>query len=326
MRRRDVIAMFGGAAVAWPLTAHAQQRKPVIGFLGIQSPQSYLPQLVGFRTGLKEAGFVEGENVAIEYRWAENDLDRLPTLAAELVDRRVAVLVATGTRAALAAKAATTAIPIIFQVGFDPVAVGLVANLSRPSGNLTGIANLAAEVAPKQLEVLHELVPKATSMALLVNPSAPALAETLSRDAQAVAAKLGLQLGRVEASAERDFDAAFAQYERLGAGALMVSADTFFVSRSQVLGLLTAAHAIPASFQPREFAIGGGLVSYGSSDVESHRLTGGYAGRILAGAKPADLPVLQSTKLELVINLKTAKTLGIDVPPSILARADEVIE
>jgi putative tryptophan/tyrosine transport system substrate-binding protein len=324
MRRRDFLAMLGGVAT-WSSTSRGQRVKPVVGFLGVQSPESYGAQIAGFRRGLKESGYTEGENVAIDFRWAENDLDRLSTLAGDLVNRQVAVIVATGTRAVSAAKAATTTIPIVFQVGFDPVSVGLVTNLSRPSGNLTGISNLAVEIAPKQLEVLHELIPPATSMAFLVNPTDPALAEILSRDAQGAAAKLGLHLHILNASVDRDFNDAFARYAQLHAGALMVSADTFFLGRSEELGRLTVQHRIPAVFN-RAFAAAGGLVSYSPSPAEAHRLVGVYTGRILSGAKPADLPVQQVTQLELVINLRTAKTLGLDVPPLLLARADEVIE
>ena len=324
MRRRDLIAMLGLAA--WPLTARAQQAKPVVGFLGNQSGESYAAQTAGFRQGLKDAGYTEDQNVAIEYRWAENDFDRLPELAADLVKRQVGVIVATGTLAASAAKSVTTTIPIVFQIGTDPVAVGLVTTLSRPAGNITGIANLAVEIAPKQLEVLHELIPGATDMALLVNPTVRDQAEILSRDAQAAAMKLGLQLHVLEASTDRDFDAAFATYAQLHASALMVAPDTFFLSRSQELGRMTARHAIPASFQPHAFAAAGGLVSYGPSPTEAHRLAGIYAGRILSGAKPADLPVQQVTKLDLIINLQTAKALGLEIPATLLARADEVIE
>jgi putative tryptophan/tyrosine transport system substrate-binding protein len=327
MRRREFIGGLSGAAIALPLAARAQRPSmPVIGFLGSASPQSYASQIAGFRQGLKEAGYTEGENVAIENRWAQNDLDRLPGLAAEFVGRQVVVIVATGTRAASAAKTATTTIPIVFQVGFDPVAVGLVTNLNRPSGNLTGVDNLSVEIAAKQLEVLRELVPQVTSMALLVNPALRALAESLTRDAQAAAAKLGLQLHILEASADLDFDAALAAYDQVHAGALLVGADTLFIGQSKELGRLTVRHAIPASFHVREFAAAGGLVSYGPSQSEAYRLTGVYTGRILSGAKPSDLPVMQATKLELVINLKTAKALGIEVPASILARADEAIE
>jgi ABC-type uncharacterized transport system substrate-binding protein len=328
MRRREFVMMIvAGAATAWPLAARAQpSTMQVVGFLGSQSPQFYAPQITGFRQGLAEAGYTEGQSVRIEYRWAENDLDRLPALAAELVADRVAVIATTGTPSAFAAKAATATIPIVFEVGFDPVTVGLVENLNRPSGNLTGVTNLGVEVGPKQLEMLHELVPTATSIALLINPTNEALAETLARDARMAANKLGLQLHILHASAERDFDAGFAAVARLGAGALMIGADTFFIARAEELGRAAARHAIPASFHFREFAAAGGLISYGPSLKEPHRLAGLYAGRILAGAKPADLPVQQATKLELVINLKTAKALGLDIPASILARADEVIE
>jgi putative tryptophan/tyrosine transport system substrate-binding protein len=328
MRRREFVIIVGGAATAWPLAARAQQRTmPVIGFLGTQSPQFYTSQLAGFRQGLKEAGYTEGQNVGIEYRWAQNDLDRLPALAAELVARQVAVIATTGTPSALAAKAATTTIPIVFQLGFDPVKLGLVSNLNRPTDNITGVINLGVEVAPKQLEPLHELVPTATDIAFLINPTNEVLAETLARDAQAAAGKLGLKLHILRASAERDFDAAFAAVARLRAGALMISPDTFFIARSEELGRLTARYAIPASsFESRAFAVAGGLVSYGPSLTDPHRQAGAYVGRILAGAKPADLPVQQVTKLELVINLKAAKALGIEIPASLLARADEVIE
>jgi putative ABC transport system substrate-binding protein len=329
MKRRAFIALLGGGATAaaLPLAARAQQPAvPVVGFLGSQSPQFYTSQLAGFRQGLKEAGYTEGQNVTIEYRWAQNDLDRLPALAAELVARHVAVIATTGTPSALAAKAATTTIPIVFQLGFDPITVGLVSNLSRPTGNLTGVTNLGVEAAPKQLELLHELVPTATSMALLINPTNETLAESLARDAQGAAGKLGLQLHILHASTERDFAAAFAAVTQLKAGALMIGADTFFIARSEELGRLSARHAIPASFHLREFAVAGGLISYGPSVKDPHRLAGVYTGRILAGARPADLPVQQVTKLELVINLKTAKALGIDIPPPLLARADEVIE
>jgi putative ABC transport system substrate-binding protein len=312
---------------AWPLVTQAQQRpRPVIGFLGTQSQEFYTAQLAGFRQGLKEAGYTEGESVAIDYRWAQSELQRLPALAAELVADQVAAIATTGTPSAFAAKAATTTIPIVFQVGFDPVAVGLVSNLSRPTGNLTGVTNLAVEVAPKQLELLHELVPMATSVALLINPVNETLSEKLARDTQIAAGKMGLQLQIVYASAERDFDAAFSAMAQLQSRALMISADTFFIARSRELGELTARHQIPASFEPRGFAVGGGLVSYGPSVTEAHRLAGHYMGRILAGAKPADLPVQQITKLELVINLRTAKAIGLEIPPSVLARADEVIE
>jgi putative ABC transport system substrate-binding protein len=327
MRRRELLILLGTAAYLRPRVLAAQQATmPVIGFLGSQSPDYYTVQVSGFRQGLKEAGYTEGDNVAIEYRWAHNDLDRLPALAADLVDRDVNVIATTGTPSAFAAKAATSSIPIVFEVGFDPVTVGLVENLNRPGGNLTGVTSLGVEVGPKQLELLHELVPAATRVALLVNPTNEALAEMLARDARAAARKLGLELSIVHAGADRDFDAAFAALAPLHAGALMISADTFFVGRSEELGRMATRHAMPASFHFREFAAAGGLLSYGPSLMEPHRLAGVYAGRILAGAKPADLPVQQATKLELVINLRAAKALGLEIPPTILARADEVIE
>ena len=326
MRRRDFITVLGAAAT-WPITASAQRpAMPVIGFLGFTSPVPYAHVIAAFRDGLKEAGYTEGENIAIEWRWAQHEPDRLPALAAELVGRQVAVIATTGTPAALAAKAATTTIPIVFEIGFDPVTIGLVANLHRPDGNLTGVTNLSVEVEPKTLELLHELIPAATSIALLVNPANHELADVLSRNAEAAASKLGLKLHIVHASSDGDFDAAFATLSQLRVGALMIGSDAFFVSRSGELARLTLSHRIPASFQFREFAVSGGLISYGSSITEGHHLAGVYTGRILAGAKPADLPVVRPTKLELVINLKTAKTLGMEIPPSVLYRANEVIE
>ncbi|HEV2547964.1 MAG TPA: ABC transporter substrate-binding protein [Stellaceae bacterium] len=327
MKRRAVLALLAGAAVASPFAGRAQKREvPVIGFLGGQSIEYYTIQLSGFRQGLKEAGFSEGDNVTIDYRWAQNDPNRLPALAADLVGRHVSLIATTGTTSAFAAKAATSTIPIVFEVGFDPVTVGLVENLNRPGGNLTGITNLSVEAGPKQLELLHELVPTASRIALLINPANETLAETLARDARAAARKLGLELHIVHASADRDFDAALAAVAQWHDGALMIGADSFFIARSDELGRLTAGHAIPASFYFREFAAAGGLISYGPSLREAHRLAGVYAGRILAGAKPADLPVQQATKLELVINLGAAKALHLEIPSSILARADEVIE
>jgi putative ABC transport system substrate-binding protein len=326
MRRREFLGALGGAA-AWPLAARGQQPAiPVIGFLGATTPKLYAHVVTAFQRGLKEVGYVEGENISIEYRWAENELDRLPALAAELVSRRVAVIAASSTPAAFAAKRATTTIPIVFEVGFDPVEVGLVASLNRPGGNLTGVTNSGVEVAAKQVELLHELVPTATSIALLVNPSSPTLAERLLRDTQVTAAKLGLQLDVLNASAEHDFERVFATLTELRAGALVIGADALFIEQTRQLAALTARHAIPASFHFREFVAAGGLMSYGGSITDAHRLAGIYAGRILKGDNPTDLPVVQVTKLELVINLKTARALGITVPLTLQAAADEVIE
>jgi putative ABC transport system substrate-binding protein len=298
----------------------------LIGFLSAALPQPYAHIVTAFQQGLKEIGYVDGQNIAIEYRWAQNEMNRLPVLATELVNRQVTVIAASSTPAAFAAKATTKTIPIVFEMGFDPVEVGLVASLNRPGGNLTGVTNSGVEVAPKQLELLHELVPMATSIALLVNPINRALTERLVRDTQAAAGKLGLQLHILHASADGDFDAVFAALKQLHAGALMIGADVFFIERSKQLAELTVRHTIPASFHFREFVIGGGLMSYGGSITDAHRLVGVYTGRILKGDKPADLPVLQATKFELVINLKTAKALGLNIPDKLLALADEVIE
>jgi putative tryptophan/tyrosine transport system substrate-binding protein len=327
IQRRQFISLVGSIGAAWPLDARAQQSSiPVVGFLSGALPQSYTHIVTAFRQGLSEIGYVEGQNIAIEYRWAHNEMDRLPALAAELVNRRVTVIAASSTPAAFAAQAATKTIPIVFEMGFDPVDIGLVASLNRPGGNLTGVTNSGVEVAPKQLELLHELVPTATSIALLVNPTNRALTERLVRDTQAAAGKLGLQLHLLHASAEGDFDGVFAALKQLQASALMIGADVFFIERSKQLAALTVRNAIPASFHFREFVMAGGLMSYGGSITDAHRLAGVYAGRILKGDKPADLPVLQATKLELVINLKTAKALGLTVPVIMQMTADEVIE
>jgi putative ABC transport system substrate-binding protein len=328
MQRREFITLLGGAAAAWPLAVRAQQpTMPVVGFLGSASPDQYAIRMRAFRQGLKEAGYVEGQNVAIEYRWAEGQNNRLPVLAAELVQRQVAVIVAGGgTASAVAAKAATATMPIVFAVAVDPVKIGLVLSLNRPGGNLTGITDLNAEVGPKRLELLRELIPTATIIALLVNPTNPILAETFTRALKAAASTLGLQLHVLQASTERDFDPVFAALVQLRADALVIMPDNFFNARSEQLAALTLRHAVPAIFEYRPFVAAGGLISYGSNEMEYYRLLGAYTGRVLKGEKPTDLPVVQSTKVELIINLKTAKTLGINVPNTLIGRADEVIE
>ena len=327
MRRRDFIPLVGGGVAAWPLAARAQQSSmPVIGFLSSASPESYSDVVAAFRHGLKEVGYVEGQSIAIEHRWAHGQYDRLPALAAELVNRQASVIATTGTPSAFAAKAATMTIPVVFEIGFDPVTVGLVASLNRPGGNLTGVTNLGVQVAAKQLELLHELVPTATTVALLVNPTNRTLAEAVSRDTQTTADKLGLQLHVLHASTEREIDTVFPNLAQLRAGALVIGADSFLISRSEQLAALTLRHRIPASFFFREFVVAGGLMSYGGSFTDAHRLVGVYVGRILDGAKPADLPVLQPTKFELAINVKTAKALGLTIPSGLLSIADELIE
>jgi putative ABC transport system substrate-binding protein len=327
MRRRDFIVSIGGAtAVLLPLAVRGQQRPlPMIGYLSSGSAKGFATRLAAFRQGLQETGYREGQSIAIEYRWAEEQNDRLPELAIELVRAGVTVIAAFGPNAALAAKRTTATIPIVFEMGLDPVASGLVASLSRPDGNITGATSLNVELGPKRLEFLRELVPMAKVVALLVNPTNPS-AETVTRDLQATARTLGLELHVLHASSERDFDIVFATLGQLRAGGLVVSADPFFVSRSEQLIDLTLRHACAAIFQSRDFAVAGGLMSYGGSVAESHRQAGIYTGRILKGEKPVDLPVQQVTKFELVINLKTARTLGLEIPPKILALADEVVE
>jgi putative ABC transport system substrate-binding protein len=327
MRRRDLIALLGGAAAAWPIAARAQQAAtPVIGFLNSQSPDGFMDQLRGFRQGLKEAGFVEGETVAIEYRWAENQNDRLPALAADLVRRRVAVIAVFGNNTALVAKAATATIPIVFNVGDDPVKLGLVASLARPGGNLTGVNFFTGELAAKRLESLRELVPRATRVCVLVTPANPTIAEATVRDVQAAARDLGLQVEFLNADSRREINEVFAGFERDRPHALLVSGGPFFSARRVQLTQLAAFHRVPATYAVRQFPEVGGLMSYGASNADAWRQVAIYAGRVIKGAKPADLPVVQSTKFELVINAQTAMMLGLSVPPQMLARADEVIE
>ena len=299
---------------------------PVVGFVNFASAKGRASHLSAFLKGLSEAGYVDGRNVTIEYRWAEGRNDRLPAMVADLVHRQVAVIAATSTPAALAAKAATTTIPIVFELGTDPVRLGLVASLSRPGGNVTGVTQTNVEIAPKRLQLLHELVPTASIVALLVNPAYPTVAETDTKDVQAAARTLGLKLHVLNASSEDDFDAVFAKLIQLRAGGLVIGGGSFFASQRTQLAALTVRHAVPAISEYREFAAAGGLLSYGADIAEAYRLAGIYTGRILKGDKPADLPVQQATKVELYINLKTAKALGLTVPNTLIGRADEVIE
>jgi putative ABC transport system substrate-binding protein len=325
VRRREFIAAIGGAA-AWPLAATAQQSEmPVIGFLNAASPGAYTPFVSAFHKGLKEAGYVEGQNVAIEYHWADDQYSRLPAMAADLVRRRVALIAAMGSPPALAAKAATTTIPIVFLVVEDPAKLGLAVSLNRPGGNATGVNFFVAELGSKQLGLLHELIPAATRVGLLVNPNTPS-AESWMRDVTPAASALGLQIDIVQAGNSRELEAAFGTLVRNRADALLVGPDSFLVSRRLQLATLAARHAIPAVYNVREYPEAGGLMSYGTSQTEAYRQAGIYTGKILKGAKPADLPVMQSTKFELVINLPTARAIGLELPPKLLAIADEVIE
>ena len=327
MRRRHFITLLGGTAVAWPLDVRAQlPARPVVGFLNAASAQGYAPFVTAFLSGLSEAGYVDSRNVTIEYRWAEDQNDRLPALAADLVRLPVTIIAATTTPAALAARAATTTIPIVFETGADPVELGLVASFNRPGGNVTGVTQNNVDVAPKRLELMHELFPAARVIGLLVNPRNRNVAETTATHMLA-AGKLGVELRVLNASTESDFDAVFAKISELQASGLVISpGDPFFVSRSGQLGALATRHAVPAVFAGRQFVMAGGLISYGADIADAYRLTGGYVGRVLKGDKPADLPVQQETKIELRINLKTAKALGITFPLSVLGRADEVVE
>jgi putative ABC transport system substrate-binding protein len=327
VKRREFITLLSGAAAAWPLAARAQQTMPVIGYIGTGSRESDAFRLPSFHQGLSEAGYVAGRNVAIEYRWAEGQNDRLPALAADLVRRQVAVIaVPASTPGVLAAKGATTTIPIVFYIGLDPVELGLVASLAHPGGNITGVTGWNVMVGPKRLELLHEVIPSATSIALLVNPASPDLAKADSRDQQTAARSLGLQLHVLDASNERDFDTVFATLVQLRAGGLVIGTDSLFNTQKEQLAALTVRHGVPTIHQYREFVMAGGLMAYGSPTADLSRQVGVYTARILKGEKPADLPVQQATKVELFMNLKTAKTLGLTVPLPLLARADEVIE
>jgi putative ABC transport system substrate-binding protein len=326
MRRRDFIVLIGGAAT-WPIEARAQRLAlPVVGFLGSDTPELYADRLRAFRRGLKDAGYIESENVVIEYRWANGDNNRLPALAAELVGLQVAVLVSSTTPAALALKAATTSIPIVFFIAGDPVALGLVGSLNRPGTNITGTTALTLEAGKKWLQLLQEAVPTATDFAALINPTSPNLAEAQTKDLHAAARSLNLRIHLLNASTEREFQTAFSKIAELHAGGLVISSDSFFFAHIEQLAALAAQNSVPAIFGFREFPAAGGLMSYGADLADQHRTIGGYVGRILKGEKPADLPVQQSIKVQLVVNLKAAKTLGIKVPQALQVAADEVIE
>ena len=326
IKRREFVTAIGGAMAAWPLVARAQSAMPVVGFLHSQSPDAFREQLRGFRQGLKEAGYVEGENVAIEYRWAESQNDRLPALAGELVRRRVAVIAAFAPPAVLAAKAATTTIPIVFGTGADPIRLGLVTNLARPGGNLTGVSFLIGELAAKRLELLRELVPGATRVAVLLSPSAGPITEASLRDVEAASRTKGLQIQVVYADTSREINAGFASFARERPDSLFVGPGPFFTVRRVQLALLAALHRMPAVYPLRQFTEAGGLMSYGANVADAYRQAGVYVGRILKGDKPVGLPVVQASKFELVINAETARLLDLTVPASLLALADEVIE
>jgi ABC-type uncharacterized transport system substrate-binding protein len=326
MRRREFITLLGGSAAAWPFSVRAQQpAPPVIGFLNGSSSAGYARMVDAFRQGLKETGYVEGQNVAIEYRWAEGHLDRLPELAADLVRRKVSVIAATSTPANLVAKNATSTIPIVFTTGSDPVRFGLVTNLARPTGNVTGVTQLSVEILPKRIELAHELVPTATTIALLVDPADP-LADFQVKEAQAAARALGLQLHVLRASTEAELNDAFTTVLRMRAAVFVIATSVFFNGHIEQMAALATRYSLPTIYEYRLFVTAGGLVSYGPELTESYRLAGIYTGRILKGEKPAELPVQQATKVELIINLRAAKALGLTVPQGILSRADEVIE
>jgi putative ABC transport system substrate-binding protein len=327
MNRRAFIALLGGAAAAWPLAATAQQpAMPVIGFLNPTSPETRRELIAAFHQGLAESGYVEGRNLAIEYRWAKGQNDRLPAMAADLVQQRVAVIVAEGTATALAAKAATPTIPIVFIVGADPVELGLVASLGRPGGNMTGVGSLSLGTAAKRLQLLHELVPAAADIGFLRNPTNPYYAALETTELQAAAGVFGLRLLLLNASSLGEIEAAFANLVAQRAGACLLGTDPFFMTARDQLVALANRHAVPAIYPFREDAVAGGLISYGTNLPDVFRMVGGYTGRILSGNKPADLPVQQVTKMEMAINLKTAKALGVSIPLPVLGRADEVIE
>ena len=325
MKRRELLTLLGGA-LAWPLVARAQANKPVIGFVNAASPKGYARQLGGFLKGFGEQGFVDGRNVTIEYRWGEEHNDRLPAMVADLVQRKVAVIAATSAPAAVAAKKATTAIPIVFETGLDPVAAGLVSSLDRPGGNVTGITQMNIGLTPKRFEFLHELLPNVKLVGVMVNPNDGRLAKTTVDESQDAAKRLGLEVRVFNVTSADDFDAVFAKVVEAHIGGLVIAGGPFFAAHSVQLAALTQRHAVPAIFQYREFTAGGGLASYGSDITESYRLAGVYCGRILKGEKPADLPVQQGTKVELYINTKTAKALGLTLPITLLGRADEIFE